>query len=200
MTIPKKVVYIVGSLILVLIIAGASFFIYNQVQIKKEHDAKIAKAAAEKLAIKHKKEKFNYNYKFFKEDAIELALGAESVGDKFYDVWRKAIFEDSVKVGGKTYTDFNKALTAQYAEFAKNNKLSDLENAISSTKSDYKTLEKNVTSDNKSKFDAAKSYYNALMKFVNIAKDPTGNFDTFSDNYNNAKTNYINQRNAIESD
>ncbi|HDU1232994.1 TPA: hypothetical protein REU94_003133, partial [Listeria monocytogenes] len=55
MTIPKKVVYIVGSLILVLIIAGASFFIYNQVQIKKEHDAKIAAAKKEKEDKQKKK-------------------------------------------------------------------------------------------------------------------------------------------------
>lgn len=55
MTIPKKVVYIVGSLILVLIIAGASFFIYNQVQIKKEHDAKIVTLRKKKRINKKRK-------------------------------------------------------------------------------------------------------------------------------------------------
>lgn len=197
MTIPKKVVYIVGSLILILIIAGASFFIYNQVQIKKEHDAKIAAAKKEKEDKEKKKIIFDDTIKSFKDDSTALASDAETIGNKYYNVWSDTIYNDSVKVDGKTYTDFNKALQAQNTKYLVDGTESNLETSIDTVKDEYNDLKKNMTPENKSKFSEIETYYKSLMRFVNLAKEPTGNFNTFSDNYNDAKTNYIEQMNNL---
>ncbi|EFY6840647.1 hypothetical protein H4G06_002309 [Listeria monocytogenes] len=197
MTIPKKVVYIVRSLILVLIIAGASFFIYNQVQIKKEHDAKIAAAKKEKEDKQKKKIIFKDTIKSFKDDSTSLASDAETIGNKYYNVWSDTIYNESVKIDGKTYTDFNKALQAQNTKNIFDGTESNLETSIDTVKDEYNDLKNNVTSETESEFNEVDSYYKSLMKFVNLAKEPSGNFNTFSDNYNDAKTNYIEQMNNL---
>ncbi|EAE2908663.1 hypothetical protein E1V27_14970, partial [Listeria monocytogenes] len=157
MTIPKKVVYIVGSLILVLIIAGASFFIYNQVQIKKEHDAKIAAAKKEKEDKQKKKIIFKDTIKSFKDDSTSLASDAETIGNKYYNVWSDTIYNESVKIDGKTYTDFNKALQAQNTKNIFDGTESNLETSIDTVKDEYNDLKNNVTSETESEFNEVDS-------------------------------------------
>lgn len=109
-------------------------------QIKKEHDAKIAAAKKEKEDKQKKKIIFKDTIKSFKDDSTSLASDAETIGNKYYNVWSDTIYNESVKIDGKTYTDFNKALQAQNTKNIFDGTESNLETSIDTVKDNIMIL------------------------------------------------------------
>lgn len=167
----KKVSYII--MVVGLVLAAGGYF-GNQYEI---HQAQVRQAK-----IKQQKEKtFADNYSNIRYYALEVGTSAEKIGNKYVDVWHDAIWEDSgVTIDGKTYTDFNKAIQAQYNVYTNNGTIDDMDANLASLESTYKKLTNNVTAKNTEKLAKAKKTVTDAKAFVNTVEDPSGNYGTFS--------------------
>ncbi|MCG5036700.1 hypothetical protein MAA39_09830 [Lactiplantibacillus plantarum] len=107
--------------------------------------------------IRKKKEKrFKSAYSDLKVEATEVGMSSEKIGNKLSQVWHDAIWEDDgVKIDGKYYTDFNKAINKQYSIYVSDGTITELTSEESAMDSSYTTLKKNKTAKNNSKFKQA---------------------------------------------
>ena len=57
---------------------------------------------------------------------------------------------------------------------------------------------KNPPEEHKEAYDAIKEYYYAYIELTNLAVNPTGSLQTFSNNFHEADTNVLNCYNAVK--
>lgn len=185
----KKLIIAFGSVITVLLAVAIVLFSINQYQQVQAHNEKIAaqkKANAEKKKAaakqKDKEKNFESAYDLFIGYATDAAAAAETIGSKFHDVWQKTIFDGSVTVSGKKYTDFNDSLEAQAALL-----VDDKDKAIedfNSMKEQFDTLQENQTDKNAERYSQAKDLYESVSQFFNLAVSPNGTLETFTEDFN----------------
>lgn len=187
----KKLKIILGSVAGALVLILLIIFSINQVQQMQDRNAKAvarekvvtAQAKAAK-AEKQKEKDFSGAYNLFTSFATSTAQDAEEIGGKYHDVWQTTIFDDRVTIKGKTYTDFNDALQAQYDVFEANGKNKDAQDAFDSMKVQFRILTESLTSANQAKYDDAKKLYDLVSKFYNLSTDPSGSLQSYTEDYN----------------
>lgn len=149
------------------------------------HNDKVAEQEAEKQALirKKKEKRFKSAYSDLKVEATEVGMSSEKIGNKLSRVWHDAIWEDDgVKIDGKYYTDFNKAINKQYSIYVSDGTITELTSEESAMDNSYTTLKKNKTVKNNAKFKQATKIRSEAKKFSNLVTDPNGNYSTFTDN------------------
>ena len=57
---------------------------------------------------------------------------------------------------------------------------------------------KNPPEEHEEAYDAIKEYYDAYIELTNLAVNPTGSLQTFSNSFNEADTNVLNCYNAVK--
>ena len=129
---------------------------------------------------------------------ISSAEEAEKCGDLMLKVWQNSVFQDRdsetdkyTRPDGYFVSDFNDALANLFADSEYRNKISGLEKDQKNIHSYMQDL-KDPPEELEDYYDAESKMYNAYMKFTNMVIEPLGSLNTFSDNYNNAKTDLIN--------
>lgn len=173
----KKVSYIIMA---VGVIVAAGGYWAQTYQVKQ--------AQIRQAQLKKQKEKtFADNYGNIKYYAYTTGVKAEKIGNKFVDVWHDAIWEDSgVTIDGKSYTDFNKALQAQYDVYSSDGTIDKMDTALKHLESTYAKCRENVTAKNQAKLTKAKQTVKDAKHFVKLVESPSGNYATFSSNVSDA--------------
>lgn len=190
----KKIIVIMASVLLLIFLGGVSLFAYNQYQIKVDRDKKIEAQAKKAKLTKQKQKIFKTSMETLAINGNALASSAEDVGDQYLKIWEETIYEDSgAQVGQEQYTEFSEAISAQRKLFEDNGKTASIKEEKKSVETTFKLLKENVTSENEATFAKVEEYYDSLLKFVNLAKDPTGSYTSYSESYISAKGEVITQ-------
>lgn len=191
--ITKRAKIIIGIVIAILIIGGATFFGINQYQKKKAEEA-YAKNVEEYLD----------NLQLATFTMLEGASDAESAGTLIKQVWYNAIYEKRdnktdkyTRPDGYFVSDFNDALGNLFIEPNFVRKISNIEANQESVNSLMKEL-KNPPEEYKDAYEALSKLYEAYLSLTNLATNPTGSLQSFSDNFNAADTEALNCYNAMK--
>ena len=189
----KKIKVIIGIVVALLVVGGATVFGVTQYQKKK---------AAEEYA--QRVEEYSDNLKLATVTMLTGASDAESSANLIKQVWYNAIYE---KKDDKTdkYTcpkgyfvsDFNDALGNLYADLSFSSKISSIEDNQDTVNALMKKL-KNPPDEYKDAYDAVSDLYDAYISLTNCATDPSGNLQTYSSTFNDADTNTLNAYKAME--
>ncbi|MDO4847970.1 MAG: zinc ribbon domain-containing protein [Clostridiaceae bacterium] len=149
----------------------------------------VIKGANEKKA----KEEYSKNLKAASLLMLTGAAQAEEAGNLTKAVWYNTIYE---KRDSKTdkYTrsngywfndDFNDSLNALFSDSDFQSKLSSIKSNQESVASLMKLLQ-NPPDEFDEAYQAIKEYYNAYLALIDLAINPTGSYQTFSSNFNDA--------------
>lgn len=178
----KTLKLIIGGFLGVIVFAILLIFGFNQIQQIQAHNAEVAAHKKAVAAEKKKETAFNKSYEQFVSDAGTTASQSETIGGKFYDTWRKVIYDGQVKLEGATWKEMDLALQVQ-ANVLKDD-ISKVDKDADNMKNDFATMEKNVTKKNQERFNKAKNFYDNVTKFHNLSTTASGSFDTFSKEFN----------------
>lgn len=144
-------------------------------------------AAEAAMEAKAKEDNFNNEEKNFSENVYKVANKLQSMDNKINKVWYGAIYNDNgVTVNGQSYTDFNKAISAQFDVWNGNGDLDALKANKKSVDTFYAKMASNVTKDTRAGFANDKKTYNDLKSYYTLVTQPTGTYSTFSNNTTNA--------------
>ena len=186
----KKYVVIACVAVLAIIFA---LFVGNKVK-----EQKLAKEAAQRSA----------NYASTLETASYTmllgAIEAEEAGNLIKSVWYNAIYEkrDSktdkyTRPNGWWVDDFNDALGNLFSDSSFISTISSIESNQELVAGLMKDL-KNPPEEYEDAYDAIKELYDAYTALTNLATNPTGSLQTFSQNFNEADTAVANCYDAME--
>lgn len=182
----KRVKVIVGILVALLLVGGATIFGVNQYQKKK---------AAEEYAD---------NLELATYSMLSDASEAETCGNLIKQVWYNAIYEKRddttdkyTRPKGYFVSDFNDALGNLFLDTSFQSKISSIEENQKTVASLMKEL-KNPPEEYKDAYEAISELYDAYISLTNLATDPSGSLQTFSTNFNDADTETLNCYNAMK--
>lgn len=145
------------------------------------------KAAEEAAALKAKEDRFNDEEKNFSDYSYKVGNKLRSMDNKISKLWYGAIYNDNgVTVDGKNYTDFNKAISAQFDVWNENGDTDTLNSNAKYLASNYKRMETNVTSSSRESFAKDKKIYNDIKSYYTLVTSPSGTYATYSSNTTNA--------------
>lgn len=134
------------------------------------------------------------------------AANAEDAGNLIKSVWYNCIYEELdtktdkyTRYNGRSffYDDFNTALYNLFSD-------SDFKDTISSIESNQETVAnmmkelKEPPSKYEDAYRAIKETHTAYLELTNLAIDPTGSLQTYSNNFINADSNFIKCYDAME--
>lgn len=132
------------------------------------------------------------------------AIEAEEAGNLIKNVWYNAIYEERdtktdkyTRPDGWWVDDFNEALGNLFSD-------SDFIGTISSIESNQELVAglmkdlKNPPEEYEDAYEAIKELYDAYTSLTNLATNPTGSLQTFSENFNEADTAVVNCYDAME--
>lgn len=182
----KRVKVIIGIVVALLLVGGTTIFGVNQYQKKK---------AVEEYAD---------NLESATYSMLSGASDAESCGNLIKQVWYNSIYEERDDETDK-YTrpndyfvsDFNDALGNLFSDTSFQSKISSIEDNQKMVNSLMKEL-KNPPEEYKDAYESISQLYDAYLSITNLATDPTGSLQTFSDNFNDADSETINCYNAMK--
>ncbi|SFW50405.1 double zinc ribbon domain-containing protein [Ruminococcus flavefaciens] len=176
----KKIIIIcIAVLILIGVVVGVIF------GVKKYNNKK-----AEDL---HVEQVNNYetNYKEVSRKMLSGAADAESCGNLIKKVWYNSIYEESdyetnkYTKSGSTYNDFNTSLRNLFADEDFSMEIEGIEKNQKEVADIMKQL-KNPPDEWKDSYEVLKGYYDAYLTLTELATNPTGSLQSFSENFNNA--------------
>lgn len=189
----KRVKVIVGILVALLLVGGATIFGVNQYQKKK---------AAEEYA--QRVEEYADNLELATYSMLSGASDAETCGNLIKQVWYNAIYEEKddetdkyTRPNGYFVSDFNDALGNLFLDTSFQSKISSIEENQKTVASLMKEL-KNPPEEYKDAYEAISELYDAYISLTNLATDPSGSLQTFSTNFNDADTETLNCYNAMK--
>lgn len=178
----KKIGAIIG-LIIAIIVVGAGIF-----QVKKSRDIKEYYSNLEDATI----------------TMLRGASTAEDVCNLTKKVWYNAIYEEKdsetdkyTKKSEYSFYDFNTALSNLFADSSFSKKISSLKTNQSEVNEKMKAL-KNPPDEYKEAYEKLSKFYDAYISFTNLAIDPSGSLQTYSNNVNDADSNTLNCYNAMK--
>lgn len=186
----KKIIAFIAVAIVVAIIA-----VFGIQQQKKQNEAKEAAK---------KSQEYGENLELATLTMLTGAADAETCGNLIKQVWYNSIYEKRDTTTDK-YTrpkgyfepDFNKALSNLYYDSSFSSKVSGIKDNQSSVQKLMKNL-KNPPEEYKDAYDALSKLYDAYTKLTNLAIDPAGSLQTFSDNFTEADTEFSNCYSTME--
>ena len=189
----KKIKVIIGVVVVLLALGGATVFGVNQYQKKK---------AAEEYA--QRVEEYSDNLQLAAVTMLTGASDAESSANLIKQVWYNAIYEKRddktdkyTRPKGYFVYDFNDALGNLYADSSFSSKISSIEDNQDTVNGLMKKL-KNPPDEYKDAYDAVSDLYDAYISLTNCATDPSGSLQTYSSTFNDADTNTLNAYKAME--
>ena len=189
----KKIKVIIGIVIALLVVGGATVFGVTQYQKKK---------AAEEYA--QRVEEYSDNLNLATVTMLTGASDAESSANLIKQVWYNAIYEKrddetEKNTRPKVYfvSYFNEAVGNLYADSSFSSKVSSIEDNQDTVNALMKKL-KNPPDEYKDAYDAVSDLYDAYISFTNCATDPSGSLQTYSSTVNDADTNTLNAYKALE--
>lgn len=169
------------------------------VQVHKKNVA--AKAAAE---AQKQSEEYGSNLSLAAYSMLSGASDAETCGNLIKQVWYNAIYKESdsktdkyTKPDGYYVSDFNDALQNLFSDSSFSSQLADINDNKDTVNSLMKKL-KNPPEDYKNAYDSLSKLYDAYISLTNLATDPTGSLQTYSQNFNDADSETLNCYNALK--
>lgn len=169
------------------------------VQVHKKNVA--AKAAAE---AQKQSEEYGSNLSLAAYSMLSGASDAETCGNLIKQVWYNAIYKESdsktdkyTKPDGYYVSDFNDALQNLFSDSGFSSQLADINDNKDTVNSLMKKL-KNPPEDYKDAYDSLSKLYDAYISLTNLATDPTGSLQTYSQNFNDADSETLNCYNALK--
>lgn len=182
----KKLIIIAVIALVAVLCAG--------ILIKKNHDKKVKAEYSAAL------EEITYTM-------LTGAADAEEAANLIKSVWYNTIYEKSdittdryTKTdGGKGsfYSDFNTALMVLFLDEDFISLTSDIETNQETVSNMMKEL-KNPPKDYEDAYEALKEYYDAYLTLTNIAVDPSGSLQTYSESFSEADAAVLNCYNTME--
>lgn len=189
----KRVKVIIGILVALLLVGGATIFGVNQYQKKK---------AAEEY--EQRVESYAANLELATYSMLTGASEAETCGNLIKQVWYNSIYEKRddttdkyTRPKGYFVSDFNDALGNLFSDTSFQSKIGSIEDNQKTVNSLMKEL-KNPPEEYKDAYEAISELYDAYISLTNLATDPSGSLQTFSTNFNNADSETLNCYNAMK--
>lgn len=169
------------------------------VQTHKKNVAEKAKAEAQKQS-----EKYGTNLNMAAYSMLSGASDAETCGNLIKQVWYNAIYEKSdsktdkyTKPKGYYVSDFNDALQNLFSDSSFSGQIADINDNKDTVNSLMKKL-KNPPEEYKDAYESLSKLYDAYISLTNLATDPTGSLQTYSQNFNDADNETLNCYNALK--
>lgn len=189
----KRVKVIIGILVALLLVGGATIFGVNQYQKKKEAEA-----------YEQRVEAYADNLELATYLMLSGASEAETCGNLIKKVWYNAIYEERddatdkyTRPKGYFVSDFNEALGNLFSDTSFMNKIRSIEDNQETVSLLMKEL-KNPPEEYKDAYEAIMELYDAYLSLTNLATDPSGSLQTFSTNFNDADTETLNCYKAMK--
>ena len=190
----KKIIVIATIAVIVVAIIAAI-----GVQTHKKNVA--AKAAAE---AQKQSEEYGTNLNMAAYSMLSGASDAETCGNLIKQVWYNAIYEKSdsktdkyTKPKGYYVSDFNDALQNLFSDSSFSSQIADINDNKDTVNSLMKKL-KNPPEEYKDAYESLSKLYDAYISLTNLATDPTGSLQTYSQNFNDADNETLNCYNALK--
>lgn len=190
----KKIMIIAAIIIVITGIAAAT-----GMRMYKKNMA--AKEAAE--AQKQSKE-YSDNLNLAAYAMLSGAVDAENCGNLIKQVWYNAIYEESnsetdkyTKPHGYYVSDFNEALLNLFSDSSFNSQITSIDENKDTVNSLMKKL-KNPPEEYKDAYETISELYDAYISLTNLATDPTGNLQTYSQNFSEADSEVLNCFNSLK--
>ena len=160
-----------------------------------------AKAAAE---AQKQSEEYGTNLNMAAYSMLSGASDAETCGNLIKQVWYNAICEKSdsktdkyTKPKGYYVSDFNDALQNLFSDSSFGSQIADINDNKDTVNSLMKKL-KNPPEEYKDAYESLSKLYDAYISLTNLATDPTGSLQTYSQNFNDADNETLNCYNALK--
>lgn len=189
----KKIIMIV-----IIAVIGAAMIAAIGVQTHKKNV--VAKAAAE---AQKQSEEYGTNLNLAAYTMLSGASDAETCGNLIKNVWYNAIYKESdsktdkyTKPNGYFVSDFDDALQNLFSDSSFSGQIADINSNKDTVNSLMKKL-KNPPEEYKDAYEALSKLYDAYISLTNLATDPTGSLQTFSQNFNDADNETLNSYNAL---
>lgn len=190
----KKIIVIATIAVIV-----AAIITVLGVQTHKKNVA--AKAAAE---AQKQSEEYGTNLNMAAYSMLSGASDAETCGNLIKQVWYNAIYEKSdsktdkyTKPKGYYVSDFNDALQNLFSDSSFSSQIADINDNKDTVNSLMKKL-KNPPEEYKDAYESLSKLYDAYISLTNLATDPTGSLQTYSQNFNDADNETLNCYNALK--
>ena len=169
------------------------------VQTHKKNVATKAAAEAQKQS-----EEYGTNLNMAAYSMLSGASDAETCGNLIKQVWYNAICEKSdsktdkyTKPKGYYVSDFNDALQNLFSDSSFSSQIADINDNKDTVNSLMKKL-KNPPEEYKDAYESLSKLYDAYISLTNLATDPTGSLQTYSQNFNDADNETLNCYNALK--
>lgn len=183
----------------IVVVIATAIIVAAGVQIHKKNAATKAAAQAKKQS-----EQYDTNLNNTAYAMLSGASDAETCGNLIKNVWYNAIYEESdnktdkyTKPNGYFVSDFNDALNNLSSDSSFKSKISDISNNQETVNSMMKKL-KNPPKEYKDAYESISKMYDAYLSLTNLVTDPSGNYQTYSQNFNNADSETLNCYNALK--
>lgn len=190
----KKIIMIV-----IIAVIGAAMIAAIGVQTHKKNV--VAKAAAE---AQKQSEEYGTNLNLAAYTMLSGASDAETCGNLIKNVWYNAIYKESdsktdkyTKPNGYFVSDFDDALQNLFSDSSFSGQIADINSNKDTVNSLMKKL-KNPPEEYKDAYEALSKLYDAYISLTNLATDPTGSLQTFSQNYNDSDNETLNSYNVLK--
>ncbi len=183
------------SILIVVLFVGVAFFVgVNQYQKKKEAEA-----------YEQRVDAYAENLRLVTYSMLSGASDAESCCNLIKSVWYNVIYEKrdeetdkfTLTVDGYFVSDFNKSLRRLFADEDFKKQLDDIESNRELVGSLIKELN-NPPEEYENACEVIMELYDAYISLTNLAMSPTGSLQTYSVNFNEADTEFLNSYNAME--
>lgn len=190
----KKIIVIATIAVIVAVIIAA-------IGVQTHKKNVVAKAAAE---AQKQSEEYGTNLNMAAYSMLSGASDAETCGNLIKQVWYNAIYEKSdsktdkyTKPKGYYVSDFNDALQNLFSDSSFSSQIADINDNKDTVNSLMKKL-KNPPEEYKDAYESLSKLYDAYISLTNLATDPTGSLQTYSQNFNDADNETLNCYNALK--
>ena len=132
------------------------------------------------------------------------AAEAEDAGNLIKSVWYNTIYEERdsetdkyTRDGYLFYDDFNDSLANLFSDTEFKNQLLEIENSQEEVSSIMRELQ-NPPEEYQEAYIAIKELYDAYIELTEMALNPSGSLTTYSSNFNNADSEFVNCYKAMD--
>ena len=192
----KKIIIFV---IVILAVIFAIIAIACVVNITNQKKAKEAAASAEAARVQAAND-YASNLELASFTMLTGASTAEEAGTLIHDVWYDTIFDEHNADTSK-YTsgnsDFNDSLSELFSDEAFQDKIA----SIKSNQDTVKELMQELTDppeEYEEAYNTLKDYYDAYLELTNLAINPSGSLQSYTDDFNEADSNVLKYYNAMD--
>lgn len=154
--------------------------------------------ATKNITAKKETKEYYKNMSLATATMLSGASQAESTAGLIHDVWRNAIYQERddktdkyTRPRGYFVDDFNDALNELWEDSNFNRDVIYIENNQDSVKELMKKLQ-NPPKEYVEAYDALKEFYNSYLEFTNLAVEPTGSLNSYTESYNELDSETLN--------